>query len=321
MGTPLLGRINFIDRTQAQMDHHEESVKRMMRFTLPPQTLAKGEKVLLTDSWKDPDVVADVGMVFPHFHQLTGSCIGASLGNAIFTLSAVQRTLAVNPTKAMIPFWMVPYGRCRYNEGDRGQGEGANNSSAVDTMKNEGLMDVTQPGLPTFKSDDGIYYTSSLEMGYSDGASSLCTKWLPTEKVHLLGAAAPCPDTQTLMTGILNGYPGYDGCDYYCGNGSIQHASATDGTAYVGGHYDGAGGHSTCFLGVWNHPTDGILFLYSNNWPNNTYPVDPAGGGNCCVWMKEAEVAKLWSRYNGDAYLLSGLHYFPAQPKVMNYYV
>jgi hypothetical protein len=72
---------------------------------------------------------------------------------------------------------------------------------------------------------------------------------------------------------------------------------------------------------VWNHPNDGRLFLYSNQWPTSTYPKDPAGAGRCCVWIPESEMTKLFTQYggdNGETVALSHLNYFPAQPSVLD---
>lgn len=308
-----LGWIEPSQRTVDQTAAHQLALASMPNFALAPVVTAGPVKVDLTQFWKDPDVVVDVGFEFTGFHQLTGSCVGASAGNAIFTLAAIQRKLAENPTKAFLPWWPFPYGRTRYNEGDRGQGEGAVDSIMGQTLIKEGVFAATESGLPQFKTDDGLYLTTNLEYQWSDGNSSTVTKWLPTAKVHPLGAAAALYSTQDIKTAILNGYPVLDGCSMFIGNGRVV---GSGDTAYVRGQYDGRGGHSTCIKGYWDHPNDGPLFLYSNQWPTNTYPKDPAGAGRCCVWMTEAELGKLFSRYGGDGgetMALSHLNWFPAQ--------
>ena len=311
---PPLGYIRRQDRSQAQHDAHDAAEQKMVRMHgLPDFKLNPGQKIMLTDVWTHPDVVADLGRPFKRFKQNTGSCIGVSLGDAIVTLTGTQRLLTDGATKAMLPWWPQVYGRTRYNEGDRGQGEGAMNSAACETMRTEGVLDSQEPGLPSYQDSDGLTISAHDEMAWSDGGSQLVTKWIPMAKKFPLGSAAPARNVQDIVNGIANGYPGYDGCDYYVGHGTIK-GSGKD--AYVVGHYDGQGGHSTCFLGAWMHPNDGLLLLYSNQWPIETYPADPAGAGPCCVWLPEREVARIWSDFNADAYLLSHQTYFPAQPKV-----
>lgn len=316
------GPLGFIlpsQRTQKQQDAHVAAMARALRFTLPPVTLNKGDKILLTDLWKDPDCVADMGAEFTGFGQFTGSCVGVSAGNAVCTLSCVQRKLTDGATKAIIPWWPYAYGRTRYNEGDRGQGEGAVDSVMGQTLHEEGTFDYRTSGLPAFAQSgpDGFWLSSQLEYKWSDGGS-IAQNWKDLGKQTIVQGIAPLANTQDIATAIANGYPVLDGSADYVGNGSIV---GSGDTAYVKGHYDGRGGHSTCFLGVWNHPNDGMLFLYSNQWQTSTYPKDPAGGGRCTVWLTEAEVSKLFSQFggdNGETMALSHYQGFPAQPAVLD---
>lgn len=318
MATPLLGWIEPKDRTQDQHDAHAAAMAGMANFACfysDPGPV----KAMLTDFWKDPDVIADVGLTFNGFHQLTGSCVGASEGNAIFTLGAVQRKVADSPTKAFLPFWPWAYGITRYTEGDRGQGEGAVDSVMGQVLHTKGCLDAATAGLPQFsQSSDGLALTSSIEIKWSDGAR-IDPNLASVAAQRLVGTVAPLNSPADIKACILNGYPVLDGCANYVGNG---HITGTGSNAYVTGRYDGRGGHSTCYLGYWDHPTDGPLYLYSNQWPTNTYPVDPAGAGRCCVWLPESEVAKLF-RTGGDQGETMGLSHeagFPAQPKVLDYF-
>lgn len=313
-----LGWIEPNDRTSEQNAGHTDALSKMINFALPDPSGGSPVKVMLTDFWKDPDVIADVGYEFTGFHQLTGSCVGASEGNGLFTLGAVQRKLSDNPTVAFVPWWLFPYGRTRYNEGDRGQGEGAVDSIMGQTLIKEGVFSANEQGLPQFSKDDGLYLTNSLEMQWSDGGSATVTKWASVAKQFPLGSCASIYDTASIKAAVLNGYPVLDGCSYYVGTG---HIASGGGSSYVVGKYDGRGGHSTCILGYWDHPNDGPLYLYSNQWPTSTYPKDPAGAGRCCVWLPEVEMAKLFKNGggNGETMVMSHLSYLPAQPKVLDW--
>lgn len=320
---PMLGWIHPKDRTQAQADAHDAAVKAMPKFAIAgggQKSLAKGEKVILYDFLDKPECVKDIGFLFPWFHQLTGSCVGASSGNVMTCLGGVQRFLTQGATKAFVPFWPYNYGMGRADEGDRGQGEGAINSVAVERMK-KGILPVSEgTGLPQFTSSDGLLLTESLEMKWSDGNSSLVKSFEGTAAKFPVGTAAEFNDPDTLETGIINGYPGYGGCSMYVGNGSLKGSGAN---ACVVGRFDGNGGHSTGFYGVWNHPDFGRLFLYGNNWAGDTYPRDPSVNTNrCTVWIPEAEVAKIPSRLDGrgEYFLVSHATYFPAQvDKILDY--
>jgi hypothetical protein len=245
------------------------------------------------------------------------NCVGASAGNAVATLAAIQRCLSQGATKAMVPWWPYNYGRTRYEEGDRGQGEGAVDS-VMGKVLAKGVFEITQPGLPKFSTDDGLYLTSKLEMQWSDGAK-INPQWAGIAAQFPVGTVAPVESAEEVKQAIINGYPILYGCSMFVGHGGVK-GSGTD--AYVRGKYDGRGGHSTCFLGYWDHPNDGPIYLYSNQWPTSTYPKDPAGGGRCTVWIPESEVNNVFSRYggrNGEAMALSHLNFFPAQPEVINW--
>jgi hypothetical protein len=306
-----LGFIRVQDRTESQHDAHAKNVAAMPRFAIAGQTpdLATGQSVRLFDAWKHPAVVKDVGFVFPRFHQLTGSCVGAGGGQALFTLIATQRTLA-SPTKAFIPFWPFDYGRCRFNEGDRGQGEGAMGSSFAATVAKEGVIDATSQGLPAFQNSDGLVLTEQLEMQWSDGASQTVTSWLDAARVHPVGTAAPCNSFDDIWAAILNGYPCTFACDNYIGKASVQGSGAD---ARVMGKWDGSGGHQQSVHAAEQHPQFGRIVWVQNNWPGSTYPADPAGGPVCGCWVKEADVNAAL-QLNAEVFALSHLNWFPAQP-------
>jgi len=315
---PPTGWVAPDERTPEQADAHQKAMASRVNFAVPLNDPAGPVKVMLTDFWKMPDAVADMGMEFTGFGQYTGSCVGVSAGNAVCTLSCVQRHIADSPTRAMIPWWPLNYGLTRYAEGDRGQGEGAVDS-VMGKILHKGVMDITQQGLPAFSKvgPDGMWLSKSLELQWSDGAR-IDPKWVQVANQFPVGSVATVNNSAEARLAIINGYPVLYGCSKFVSGGSIR---GSGDTAYVRGRYDQSGGHSTCWLGYWDHPNDGPLFLYSNQWPTSTYPKDPAGAGRCCVWIPQSEVDLAFSRYgagNGEAMALSSLNYFPAQPKVLN---
>lgn len=303
-------------RTVAQANAYADAMNNRVPFNLQRQDMPVGTKLMLTDTWKDPEVVSDIGQAFTGFYQFTGSCVGVSTGNAAFTVSAVQRKLAASPTKAMIPFWPEDYGLCRGNEGDHGQGEGAVDSVMFQTLIGNGVLPATTSGLPQYKfTPDGIQLSQSIEMQWSN-PSGPCTQYTGQAKQFPLKSAATYNSVDDIVAGLQNGYPCLNGCDKYIGNGSV------DSNGVCLGSYDGNGGHSTCYLGVWNHPVLGYLLLYSNQWATDTYSDDSSGKGRCTVWVKESNAAKLFSLggSGGETAGLSGLTGLPAEPAVLNWY-
>lgn len=320
MATPPTGFILPSDRTKAQEAAHIAAMSGLRNFTMPGYVdPPKGFKLMLTDFWRDPAVIADIGQEFTGYGQFTGACVGVSEGNAMNTANFVQCVISPTPTKAFLIWWPHPYGRTRYNEGDRGQGEGAVDSIMGDTLVKEGFYDITQPGLPVFSRHDadGFWLSKTLELQWSDGGR-IDPKWIALAKPQAGLTKTIITDTQGIRASVINGYPILNGCAKYVGHGSIV---AGGGSPYVRGQYDGNGGHSTCILGVWNHPNDGWLYLYSNQWPTSTYPKDPAGAGRCCVWIPESQMANLFrlGGNNGETMSLSNIPGQPAQPKVADY--
>ncbi len=316
MAIPPLGFIEPKDRSHLQDAAHQNALGKMRAFSLAPVALAPGQKVILYDFLHDPDVIADMGGLFPGFRQLTGACVGVTEGEITALLSGVQRKLATNPTKAFVPWWPYAYGRTRYNEGDRGQGEGAVSSVMGQTLETEGTFGIGEvAGLKWVDTSDGLCLTKSLEMSWSDGGSSLVSSHIPLGQTHKFGTRGPIYTSQDVTTAIVNGYPVANGCAYYVGTGSIR---GTGDTAYVRGRYDGRGGHETSWIGVWNHPNDGLLYLYWNHWAASTYPHDPAGGPRCSVWVPESEVTRMLNGGSngidrGEAFAVSHVDYFPSQ--------
>lgn len=314
MSTPPLGFITPANRTQKQQDEHAAAVKTMPRFAVgPTPTLAKGDKVRLFDKWADPAVVADVGSVFSRFHQLTGSCVGAGGGNALFTLVAVQRVL--NQTTAFLPWWPHAYGISRLLMGDRGPGEGSLGSTFAKALKDYGVFANTEKTLPAFDTSDGLTLTEKIEMAWSDGDSQLVSAFNNLAKQHPLGTAAAVSSFEEIQAAILNGYPCSFACNNYIGNASVQGSGAD---ACVVGYWDGNGGHQQSIHAYWEHPTLGPLVWAQNNWAGNTYPKDPAGGPACGCWVTKKRVEDAL-REDAEVFAFSHLSWFPAQPAVLNW--
>lgn len=316
MVAPAPGPLGWIppeDRTKEINDAVGVAQSNFLKMALARPTLPKGTKILLSDFWVRPEVVSDLdGVIFTGFKQNTGACVGVSDGDAVFTLSAIQRCIADNPTKAFLPWWPTSYGRSRALAGIRGRGEGSVDSIMGHQMVVEGIDD--QPQLK-FTTNDGFEISANDEMAWSDGNSTLVTSRLTEAKQFPLGGLAAVEDVDGIAANIINGYPILDGCNNYMGSAKVN----SEGIAIA--TYNGRGGHSTTFLGYWEHADLGPLYLYHNQWSGNTYPTDQTGKPRCSAWALESEVKKLFTNggNNGETMALSHLKYFPAQPKVLDW--
>ena len=322
MATPPLGWIEPKDRDSTLEHAHQTIQASMPKFVvsnLPVPSLAKGDKVSLTKAWSDPNVVKEIGFVFPRFHQLTGSCVGAGGGQALFTLIAVQRTIAASPTIAKLPYWPLNYGRSRALAGMRGRGEGSMGSFFAKACQ-EGVVDALNPDakqFATFQMNDGLVITSQEEMNWSDGNSNLVMQNVPLAKFHPLGTASELTSVQDIKACILNGYPCTFACDRYIGHGSVK--GSTDDTKGVFGKWDSNGGHQQSVHDYWEHPDFGPSYLVLNNWPASSYPTLP-NQPVCSTWVLEADVQAAFN-YHSEVYGLSHLNWFPAQPDILDTYV
>ncbi len=322
MATPPLGFIRVQDRTQAQHDAHARAVQGMVKFSLPPVQLAKGESVRLFEFLKHPDVVADVGFKFDRIHQLTGSCVWAGGTNALFSTIAAQRLAAENPTLAFLPFTLHNYALSRHYMGDDGQGEGSMGSTFFKSLNTDGVRDWRKTGLlladnlPGYTDSDGISVTSDTEMAWSSVRNPGVQMVLQTSKQHLTSATGECKTVMDIRAMNVNGYGVSFACDRYIGNGSVRGSGAN---ARVMGRWDGSGGHQQSIHAYEEHPDFGPIYWAQNNWPGSTYPADPGGGPVCGVWVLEKDVEAAMNM-GGEVYGISHLNWFPAQPKVIDYY-
>jgi hypothetical protein len=310
MSTPgPLGWIEPIDRTPQQNAAHADAVAKMPKFAIRAPEVTGPANVRLFEFWSKQQVVQEVGFVFPRFHQITGSCVGAGGGNALFTLIAVQRLLSQGATRAFVPWWPFDYGKSRLRMGDRGQGEGSLGSTFAEAVVKDGVMSAAESGLPQFSNSDGLTLTQQLEMQWSDGDSQTVSKYDSVAKEHPLGTAAPVNSVEEIRAALVNGYPITFACNNYIGNAKVEGSGAD---ACVIGYWDGRGGHQQSLHAVWDHPGFGPLYWAQNNWPGSTYPKDPAGGPICGCWVREEKV-KAALRLDAEVYALSHLDYFPAQ--------
>ncbi len=285
---------------------------------IPRITLAPGDKVLLSDCLTHPEVIADMGGVqFNGFWQHTGSCVGVSNGNVLAVLSGMQRLDPTNPQKAFIPWWAYDYGRCRAQEGDRGQGEGAIDSVIFDVDIHLGVLDSAEPGLPKYNvSEDGFDIPQNMEYQWSDGNSSVVTKWESAAKKYPLGAAIVCGGLEDAQTLLAAGNPLLGGVGRYIGHATIQ---GTGKDAHAFGRFDGSGGHSTSILGVMRLSNGDRRWNYSNQWPTSTYPKDPAGGMRCSCWTDDDGMLEWLSGGEGEAAGVSRLKTIPVEPLYVNW--
>lgn len=254
-----MGWIEPLLRTPEQERCHDQAMFAMPKLSLPAKAGNEEAKVDLTELWETLEVIEALGWKFPGVYQQTGSCVGAGLGNAAFTLCCVEVLRLADPEKIIVPFWLLPYGRSRLYGGMRTPGEGSFGSTAARAAKEDGFLDARQAGLPMFTNEEGLVWSENTERSWSDGDAQQTLDLLPESRKHLVGTVSQVRNTDELEQGIRNLYPAT--------NASSLIPNVTigdDGEAY--GKVARSGGHQTTFLGVWKHPSKGRLFKYVNQW-------------------------------------------------------
>lgn len=309
MNEAKLGWIAPAERTRETHEAHERMVAAMPKYANASgtkKTLAVGEKIILTDYWKSPIVVAALGYAFPRIHQLTGSCVGAGGGNCQFTLAAIEIIKNGDLGEVKIPFWLYTYGKSRQRAGMRGQGEGSIGSAYAEAARLDGYVPADIQGLPSFRNSDGLVWTEHDEMVWSDGAA-IDDSWSQKAKNNLVKQTAQITSVEDALDNICNGRPLTIATDYYINNATVK---GSGDNAVTFGRFDSNGGHQTSTQGAFNHPDLGLLFLNQNNWPAQCYPPDPAGGAPCSVWMSEKDMEMAVTK--GEVYAFSQFEDFPS---------
>jgi len=304
---PNLGWIEPKDRTKEQSDAHDAAMAAMPKFALGASDIPTGPlNIQLDMGWSHPDVVADVGLAFDRFHQLTGSCVGAGGGNALFTLICVQRLLTKGATRAFLPWWPHPYGRSRFIAGFRGRGEGSLGSTFFQALKRYGVPDAREAvaqGVPGFKADDGLVLTSKQELDWSDGGSQLVASYDDEALPRPLGSGQEVRDVVQARAALANGSPLTVACSRYIGNGRI--VAGAGGKRYVVGKWDSSGGHQQYCTGVVDDAVLGPMYKVGNNWPRSVYPTLPDQTVNS-TFVLEDDFKRMFG-YDAEVFALSHL--------------
>lgn len=314
-----LGWIPPQDRTDEQHEAHEAAMASMPKFAIAGDTSDPpvGTKVMLTDYWKHPAVVAQLGFAYPGIHQVTGSCVGAGGGNAIFTCQVVENILKGTPEAIILPLWLLTYGKSRQLGGMRGKGEGSLGSSFAQAARECGTIDANGQGMPKYVTSNGLIWgttekeANSTELQWSDGAS-IDSKYLEESKTHLIKTTSSLSSAKEVRDAILNGYPVTRAFMYFCNPGSDEIKGSGD-NAVLMGKYDGRGGHQESWDGVWNHPDFGWLYHEMNQWGTRVYKVDPAGTPPGGVWQLEKDVDKMCQQRDAEIFAFSGFQGYPGR--------
>lgn len=305
-----LGWIPFHARTGDMDDAHNAALRSMRpMFRISGVSREAGPFVNLMETWKDPSVVKAIGFEFPGIHQLTGSCVGAGGGNAIFTLSAVEVLLKSDPEQIILPFWLHPYGISRALIGERTEGEGSLGSAFAEAAK-RGCYSQKEPGLPPFENRDGLTWGERIEKKWSNGIA-ISQDWIALALKHPVKSTDPVKSARDGRDAIRNLYPLTFASPWFMNPGSERIQGSRE--PCMVGSLSGNGGHQTSILAVWDHPELGLLFWNENQWGLSTYKECPAMKRRAGCWMTERDFEKVARSGDGEIYAFSQYDGYPAQ--------
>lgn len=279
----------------------------MPRFQITGKSLSADPTVkeaLLFKLWNHPHVITANGHAYTGVHQITGSCVGAGGGNAVMTLLAIQAITLRRPEVALVPFWLLPYGRSRFYIGDRNPGEGSTGATFAKALLEDGFIPAKSPGLPPYTTDDGLTWGSKVELAWSDGDAPQTIALLPKSRLHLVQTAARAVDHNDVREGIINGYPATCASGYAHDGGKVQ-----GNPPVLLARRRGSWSHQMSHLAWILHPEFGELFWCMNQWGLRAHGICPTGAPPGGVWITAEDVDY---QCRDEVYLLSGAKGFPA---------
>lgn len=302
----LCGWIPPENRTREQHEASGQAIQAMPRFAIQGEWREDVTKACLFEVWSHPDVVAALGYAFPGTHQITGSCVGAGGGNALFTLSAVEVVRLGDPERIVIPFWLLPYGKSRQRAGMRGRGEGSMGATFAEAVRQDGVLDANGDGLPKFSRDDGLVWGKSVELEWSDGAA-IGEKWLSESRRHLVRTTAQCRTADDVRAAIVNGYP----CTCASNWGGQMSPGTSGNPAVLLNRRSGSWSHQMSVQAWWQHPSLGEIFWIHNQWGVNTHGKCPSGAPGGGFWIAKSDMQSICDA--DEVFAFSGFDGFPSQ--------
>lgn len=288
------------DRTSEEQQIVEATIAEMPRFEISGRKSDDPKKAVM---WECSKVVNN-GQHFRTFYQKTGSCVGNGGGQATWYLSAVEVVRLKDPEQALLPFYLLPYGRSRMYAGMRGRGDGSFGSAFAKAIRTDGVLPANTEGLPKYTDEGGISWGSSAEYEWSDG-EAIAAKWLEKSRKYIVKTTAQLKSADDAREALRNYYP----CTIASDWGGQMSPSVQDGVLL--NRRVTTWQHQMSLQGWWDHPTLGEIFYILNSWGVGAHgqpPDDSPPGG---FWVKKADVENIVRQ--GDSFAFSQFDGFPAQ--------
>lgn len=304
MAAKVFGWIPPALRTTEQQDNHEDIIAQMPAFALNgPIQFGAGpipEQPERYPLWYFGKKV--LGRHIKFSWQLTGSCVGSNGANAVRVLQCVE-IAAGEPEGYERIWWPWTYGQSRKRAGIGGEGEGSFGSAYAEALVKDGMFFWKEKSpLPDFtERENWLVLTSAIERQWSNGARYANEDFYGLGRKHLVKKATPIKNVDEAALAIKNGTPLTIASMFGTkdirprGNPSVNIGSWSDQWP-----------HQQWIDEVWEHPTEGRIFRWGNDWGDDAHPAptqgEPVGG----FYTTDDTLQQVLSKRDTECYALWG---------------
>jgi hypothetical protein len=285
-------------------DRTQQTIDALIRETIPAFAAPRGgvnedaTKACLWDCWAAAYPKGwGVGV-----HQITGSCVGAGGGNALFSLACADVVKRRDAERVVVPFWLLPYGVSRMLAGLNSRGDGSWGTTFARAVKEFGHLPADADGLPPWQDKDGLVWGQNAELDWSVG-KKIPAKYLDAARPHLVKSTALCRSTDDVREALKNFYAVTCASNW----GGLMRPPVQDGVLL--NRRATTWNHQMSVQAWWDHPRLGELFHVKNQWGDCHGP-DPAGAPPGGFWVAKKDMADIVSQ--DETFAFSQFAGFPA---------
>lgn len=258
------------------------------------------------------DIEVNEDHSFLHNDTVLHNCVGAGGSNMLRTLVRVEIAQG-DPEEYQELWWLYTYGQSRKRAGLSGQGEGSFGAAWAEAIKEDGCFSLPEGKekgqLPDFNMVDGwLQLSRGLEMEWSDGARKNVDPWKSLGLKHPVQTVSPIRSPEEAKAALQNGYP------LTLASGFGTNTIRPRGNPSVNiAEYDDNWPHQMYIDEAWDHPSEGLIFRYGNNWGPTAHPAPTQGEPPGGFYITATTLKKILSSGDAECYAFSKWQGFPVR--------